>query len=90
MDKKTLVASVVSLLLVGASTAMAHNPAPPPGMEKCYGIAAAGKNECGTKMHSCAGLSKKNNDPDSWVFVPKGTCKKKGGATSPRSEWKKQ
>ncbi len=45
-------------------------------MEKCYGVAKAGKNDCQTANSSCAGTSKKDNQPDAWIAVPKGTCDK--------------
>jgi uncharacterized membrane protein len=51
--------------------------------EKCYGIAKAGQNDCGTAAHSCAGKAKKDNAPDDWKYVPKGTCGKMGGKSSP-------
>jgi uncharacterized membrane protein len=47
--------------------------------EKCYGVAKAGQNDCGTATHTCAGLAKKDNAPDEWKMVPKGTCEKMGG-----------
>jgi uncharacterized membrane protein len=49
-------------------------PAPKFEAEKCYGISKAGKNDCQTKMSSCAGTSKANGQKDAWVYVPKGTC----------------
>ncbi len=83
MNKQALVAAIAGLITAGTTTSlMAHNPAPPPGMEKCYGIVAAGKNACGNKSHACATLAKKDKDADEWIFVPKGTCEKKGGQTS--------
>lgn len=47
-------------------------------MEKCYGIAKAGMNDCGGKKsgHSCAGQSTKDSDPNNFIAVPKGTCNK--------------
>jgi uncharacterized membrane protein len=46
-----------------------------PGMEKCYGVAMAGKNDCkagaGT---SCAGTSKADYQGNAWKNVPVGTC----------------
>lgn len=45
-------------------------------MEKCYGVAKAGKNDCQTANSSCAGTSKKDNQPDAWIAVPRGTCDK--------------
>jgi len=44
--------------------------------EKCAGIAKAGKNDCGTAGHSCAGQAKTDGGADEWVYVPKGTCEK--------------
>lgn len=44
-------------------------------MEKCYGVALAGKNDCkagpGT---TCAGTSKVDYQGNAWKNVPKGTC----------------
>ena len=45
-------------------------------MEKCYGIAKAGKNDCQTATSSCAGTSKKDHEASAWLSVPKGTCEK--------------
>ena len=54
----------------------------PAGMEKCYGIAKSGQNDCGTASHSCSGESKMNNDKEAWIAVPTGTCNKiVGGST---------
>ena len=50
-------------------------------MEKCAGIAKAGKNDCGTATSSCAGTAKKDNEPQAWIFVPKVTCEKIAGGT---------
>lgn len=50
--------------------------------EKCYGIAKAGQNDCGTAKHSCAGETKVDGQKDEWLFVPTGLCKKiVGGKT---------
>lgn len=52
------------------------------GMEKCYGIAKAGQNDCGTSTHGCGGESKVDGDKEAWMFVPTGFCKKiVGGST---------
>ncbi|MFZ5780909.1 MAG: DUF2282 domain-containing protein [Pseudomonadota bacterium] len=45
-------------------------------VEKCYGIAKAGKNDCQTAKSSCAGTSKADKQADAWIAVPKGTCDK--------------
>jgi uncharacterized membrane protein len=46
-------------------------------------IAKAGKNDCGTAKHACAGLgAKTDNDPTEWKYVAKGSCEKVGGKTT--------
>jgi uncharacterized membrane protein len=82
MSQRTLrmQAAIASLLAIGAATAATgHDPAPAAGTEKCYGVAKAGQNDCGTAKHSCAGLSKTDRDPLDWKMVAKGTCDKLGG-----------
>lgn len=49
--------------------------------EKCAGIVKAGMNDCGANGHSCAGQASTNSDPDEWVYVPEGSCKKIVGAS---------
>ncbi len=64
-----------------ATAAAASSMSTPANAEKCFGIAAAGKNDCATKTgtHSCAGQSTKDKDPAEWKYVDKGTCKGMGG-----------
>jgi uncharacterized membrane protein len=50
-------------------------------VEKCYGVAKAGQNDCQTDHSSCAGTAKADNQPDAWIAVPKGTCQKIVGGT---------
>ena len=50
-------------------------------MEKCYGVAKAGRNDCQTDHSSCAGTSKTDRQPDAWISVPKGTCDKVMGGS---------
>ncbi len=46
-------------------------------MEKCYGVAKAGKNDCAAdKVHSCAGTSTVDGGKQDWVYTPKGLCNK--------------
>jgi uncharacterized membrane protein len=53
-------------------------------LEKCYGINAAGKNDCAEGAHSCAGQSNGARDPKSFVLLPAGDCGKiAGGRTKP-------
>ncbi len=62
--------------LVGGAAVVATQASAKDGFEKCAGIARAHQNDCATKMHSCAGQAAKDNEPDSWVYVPTGTCGK--------------
>jgi uncharacterized membrane protein len=53
-------------------------------LEMCYGINAAGKNDCGTATHSCHGMAKQAHDPASFVLVPTGLCTRiAGGSLEP-------
>ena len=55
-------------------------------MEKCYGVAKAGKNDCQTANSSCAGTSRRDGQKDAWIYVPAGTCEKLvGGSNQPRA-----
>ncbi len=48
---------------------------PGPGMEKCYGVSMAGKNDCAAGPGTtCAGTSKVDYQGNAWKYVPKGTC----------------
>ena len=43
---------------------------------KCKGIVKKGQNDCGANGHACAGKAAKDNDPNEWIYVPEGVCKK--------------
>lgn len=45
-------------------------------MEKCYGIAKAGMNDCQTATASCAGSATKDRQGDAFLLVSKDTCNK--------------
>jgi uncharacterized membrane protein len=78
---KLLQSAVAGVLALGlVQSAAAQDPKAQP-KEKCYGIAKAGQNDCGTARHSCAGKATKDNAADEWKYVPKGTCDKMGGKT---------
>ena len=77
--KKTnaTLAAIGSLLTLGAASFAAPAfSADSPSMEKCYGVAKAGKNDCAGAAHSCQGQSKVDNGGKDWINVPKGTCEK--------------
>src|SRR5574341_891839 len=78
-------ALLVALSLAGAQTAAAAPTMPelPSGWEACGGVAKAGMNDCAVKtsLHSCVGMAKKDGEPDSYVFLPKGLCAKISNGT---------
>jgi len=80
----TIQAALAGLLVVGIAASVTAQPVPTPkDSEKCYGIAMAGKNDCGTAKHACAGLGAKvDKDPNEWKYVAKGSCEKVGGTTT--------
>jgi uncharacterized membrane protein len=81
-NDKILHAAVASLLALGLAQPVAAQDKDKGGeKEKCYGIAKAGQNDCGTAQHTCAGKAKKDGSPDEWKYVAKGTCEKLGGKT---------
>ena len=68
--------AIAGLLAAGLAAGAHQAVAAKDNMEKCAGIVKAGKNDCGTKAHSCAGQASKDAQADEWVYVPKGTCEK--------------
>jgi len=52
--------------------------------ERCYGVVRAGKNDCGTAMHACAGRAARDAQADEWLMLPGGTCDRiVGGSLRP-------
>lgn len=49
---KSALASLIAFSAAGSAPAADENAA---GNEKCFGIARAGKNDCATALHACAG-----------------------------------
>ena len=89
MNKTTMIAASAVASVV-ASAAIAATPVPAPTgyqYEKCYGVNAPQKNDCGVQgVHSCGGESRMANDPRSWIYVPAGTCMKlTGGSSEPKA-----
>lgn len=72
--KHTALAATLALGLVSlASVAHADDARKP--MEKCYGVAKAGHNDCAAGPGtSCAATAKKDYQGNAWVLVEKGTC----------------
>jgi len=85
------IAATLALAVAGAALAPTASAQTGPAMEKCYGVALAGKNDCkagaGT---SCAGTSKANYQGNAWKLVKAGTCTsirtpKGNGSLTPRA-----
>ncbi|MFO2463905.1 DUF2282 domain-containing protein [Pseudomonas sp. 15FMM2] len=86
MTSKTRSLSASTLVLgcalsLSALSATAHAA---DDMQKCFGVAEAGKNDCAAGAGtSCAGSSKTKDQANAWKLVPAGTCLKIPSTTSP-------
>lgn len=73
-----VIASAMTAAIAANSTVEAANPK----MEKCYGVAKAGYNDCkagpGT---TCAGTSTVDGQANAWMLVPAGSCDKLVGGS---------
>lgn len=91
MDKNiklAIGAAVAAVVTLAAVSAVAADSAP---QEKCYGVAAAGKNDCQTASNSCAGTAEKDRQADAFINLPKGLCTKiAGGSLAPAAPAKKK
>lgn len=84
--KPRLFAAAAVAGLLAAGPALAHD-GKSGAKERCYGVAKAGQNDCGTATHACHAMAKVDNDPAEWKLVPKGTCAKMGGKhEAPKAE----
>jgi uncharacterized membrane protein len=52
-------------------------------------VSKAGKNDCATSTTACVGSAKQDYQKDAWIYLPKGSCDKLGGATKPPATAKK-
>jgi uncharacterized membrane protein len=80
MNTAAATAVLLTSLMAGATHAQqtkAAAKAAPAAMEKCYGVALAGKNDCKAGAGTtCAGTAVKNYQTNAWKLVPAGTCVK--------------
>lgn len=70
------IAGVLSLGVLSATAQAGPAEAPKFAFEKCYGVVKAGKNDCQTSTHACAGTATSDGQGDAWVYLPKGSCEK--------------
>lgn len=74
-----VVAGALTALLVAApaSTSLADGH-----MEKCYGVAKAGQNDCAAgEGTTCQGTSTVDGQKNAWILVPAGLCEKLVGGS---------
>ena len=83
MNARPLAITAISLSALIAGAAMAQQSKDmmkdkmmdKTAMEKCYGVAMAGKNDCAAGPGTtCAGTSKMDYQGNAWKYVPAGTC----------------
>lgn len=74
----TALASLVALSAFGTQSVHAEDKK---DMEKCYGVAKAGKNDCKTATSACAGHSTADSQADAFIALPKGTCERITGGS---------
>ena len=79
MKKSTAKIISAAVLALSSSTLLISGEVAAAEVEKCYGVASAGKNDCQTAPSSCAGTSKTDRQVDAFIAVPKGTCGKIAG-----------
>jgi uncharacterized membrane protein len=71
----TFTASALALSLSAAVSADDGDESADNGMERCYGIALAGENDCAAGPGtSCEGTSTVDYQGNAWTYVPEGTC----------------
>ncbi|KHA75238.1 membrane protein [Pseudomonas chlororaphis] len=69
-----------ALSMAAVSTAHAADA----DMEKCFGVAMKGHNDCAAGAGTtCAGTAKMDYQANAWKLVPKGTCATTESKTSP-------
>lgn len=75
MTKFELTAVAIALSAFAMNATAADKPATAAAMERCYGVAMAGKNDCRAGAGTtCAGTSKTDYQANAWKYVPAGTC----------------
>ncbi|MBN8847502.1 MULTISPECIES: DUF2282 domain-containing protein [unclassified Sphingomonas] len=69
------IAATLAMAVAGTALATSASAQDKPTMEKCYGVAKAGKNDCKAGAGTtCAGTSKADYQGNAWKLVKAGTC----------------
>ena len=77
MNAKSIANLAGIALTAGIAAGLTATPAfaEKKAMEKCYGVAKAGENDCAAGPGtSCAGTSTRDYQGNAWKLVEKGTC----------------
>ncbi len=77
MNTRSFALTTFALAALACGAAMAQDKPMDgkPAMEKCYGVAMAGKNDCAAGPGTtCAGTSKMDYQGNAFKLVPAGTC----------------
>lgn len=75
MNHLKLAALAIAFTSFTAAATAAEKPAAAGAMEKCYGVAKAGHNDCKAGAGTtCAGTAKVDYQANAWKNVPAGTC----------------
>jgi uncharacterized membrane protein len=75
LTSAALAGSLAAAFALVAVPASAQPKPMQPGMDKCYGVSLAGKNDCAAGAGTtCAGTSKVDYQGNAWKYVAKGTC----------------
>ena len=79
LTNQTLIATAVATLL-SAATVTSQAADANADKEQCAGVIRAGQNDCATSTNACHSHVTVDNDPEAWIYLPKGTCQKISGA----------
>ncbi len=75
MSKSTLSKAAIASAVTAAALLAAQGAQAKGSMEKCYGVALAGENDCAAGPGtSCEGTSTVDYQGNAWSLVPAGTC----------------
>ena len=70
-----LTPAILATAVLAATAALSQGSLAQDGMEKCYGVALTGQNDCAAGPGtSCAATSTVDYQGNAWKLVPAGTC----------------
>lgn len=75
VTKRQTVLALAGAIAAAVAAGTATAPAGAEEMEKCYGVALKGQNDCAAgEGTTCAGTSTIDYQGNAWKLVPKGSC----------------